>query len=578
MTINTKSVDLRKGKKELNMRSPTEIKAEYTKWITMTENAADLYRELQAMEDTTIEDAFYRDLAFGTGGLRGVIGAGTNRMNVFTVAKATQGLANYIRRNFREAPSAAIAYDSRIKSDVFSRTAASVLAANGIKVHLYPELMPTPCLSFAVRELGCSAGIVITASHNPSKYNGYKVYGPDGCQITTEAAADILGEIEKVDIFEDVRSMEFDDALENGTIEYISEDVYTSFINKVKEQSVLYGDEMDRNVAIVYTPLNGTGLKPVTRALRESGFTNITVVEEQKSPDGNFPTCPYPNPEIREAMELGLQYCEKTGADLLLATDPDADRCGIAVRDGKDYRLITGNEVGLLLLDYICSQRTKHGKMPKYPVFVKTIVTMDLAEKIASHYGVETVNVLTGFKFIGEVIGRMEAEGREDDYICGFEESYGYLTGTYVRDKDAVNAAFMICEMFAYYKTRGISLTDKLAEIYSTYGYCMNTLHSYEFEGASGMTKMKDIMSDFRIGMKTIGGLTVERTLDYINGLDGLPKSDVIKFMLEGGSSVVVRPSGTEPKLKTYISVTAENRDRAAQEEAAITSELKERI
>ena len=577
-------------RKETAMRSKTEIQKEYEKWLAMTEEAAAaergvspeeaayLHEELRAMDETAAEDAFYRELAFGTGGLRGVIGAGTNRINVYTVAKATQGLANYIREGFPDSPSVAIAYDSRIRSDLFSRTAACVLAANGIKVHLYPELMPTPCLSFAVRELGCSAGIVITASHNPSKYNGYKVYGPDGCQITTEAAAAILREIEKVDVFKDVRNTDFESALSSGTVEYIGPEVYDAFTEKVKEQSVLFGDETDRDVAIVYTPLNGTGLKPVTRALRESGFTNITVVEEQKEPDGNFPTCPYPNPEIREAMELGLEYCERTGADLLLATDPDADRCGIAVRDGEGYRLITGNEVGLLLLDYICSQRTKHGRMPEHPVFVKTIVTMDLAEKIASHYGAETVNVLTGFKFIGEVIGRMEAEGREGDYICGFEESYGYLTGTYVRDKDAVNAAFMICEMFAYYRTRGVSLIDRLKEIYSTYGYCMNTLHSYEFEGASGMVRMKEIMEDFRSGMEEIGGLRVEEVKDYRKGLGGLPKSDVIKYILEGGSSVVVRPSGTEPKLKTYISVTAGSREQALRTEEALSGDLKTQI
>lgn len=353
------------------------------------------------MDDAAIEDAFYRDLAFGTGGLRGMIGAGTNRINVFTVAKASQGLANYVNAYFPDEPSIAIAFDSRIKSDAFARTAACVFAANGIHAYLYPELMPTPCLSFAVRELGCSAGIVITASHNPSKYNGYKVYGADGCQITTKAAAAILAEIDKVDIFDDVKSVLFIEGLESGMISNIDDDVYDAFTKEVKAQSVLYSDKIDRNVAIVYTPLNGTGFRPVTRALSESGFTNITIVEEQRYPDGSFPTCPYPNPEIREAMELGLKYCERRGADLLLATDPDADRCGIAVRDGDGYRLLTGNEVGLLLLDYICSQRKKHGMMPANPVFVKTIVTMDLAEKIADHYGVETINVLTGFKFIG---------------------------------------------------------------------------------------------------------------------------------------------------------------------------------
>ena len=560
------------------MRNETELKNEHIRWLKCTAHNEDISTELKGLNEDGITDGFYRDLAFGTGGLRGVIGAGTNRMNVFTVAKASQGLANYVNKYFSDSPSIAIAYDSRIKSDLFSETAAGVFAANGIKAYIYPELMPTPCLSYAVRALGCSAGIVITASHNPSKYNGYKVYGLDGCQITTEAAAAILAEINKLDIFDDVKSMSFEGAIHECLIEYIGEEVNTAFIEEVKGQSVLFGDEINRDVAIVYSPLNGTGLKPVTRALQESGFTNITVVAEQEKPDGNFPTCPYPNPEIREAMELGLQYCEKTGADLLLATDPDADRCGIAVRDGSEYRLITGNEVGLLLLDYICSQRKKHGKMPDHPVFVKTIVTMDLAEKIAAHYGVETVNVLTGFKFIGEVIGRLEAAGRESDYICGFEESYGYLTGTYVRDKDAVNAAFMICEMFAYYKTRGISLLDKLSEIYTTYGYCMNTLHSYQFEGASGMLKMQEIMGHFREEVNTIGRLKVENTLDYSQGLDGLPKSDVIKYLLEGGSSVVIRPSGTEPKLKTYISVIGNDRASAEIIEAEIKNTLEQKM
>lgn len=560
------------------MRNEIEIKYEYDRWIKNTAHIEDIVKELKGLNEECITDAFYRDLEFGTGGLRGVIGAGTNRMNIYTVAKASQGLADYVNKHFSEAPSIAIAYDSRIKSDLFSKTAAEVFAANGIKAYIYPELMPTPCLSYAVRALGCSAGIVITASHNPSKYNGYKVYGSDGCQITMEAAAAILSEIDKLDIFDDVRKTTFDEAVRAGVVEFIDESVYTGFIEEVKQQSVLFGDTVDRNVDIVYTPLNGTGLKPVIRALSEAGFTNITVVEEQKDPDGNFPNCPYPNPEIREAMELGLRYCEKTGADLLLATDPDADRCGIAVKSGDGYQLVTGNEVGLLLLDFICSQRQKHGKMPTHPVFVKTIVTMDLAEKIAVHYDVETINVLTGFKFIGEVIGKLEAAGRESDYICGFEESYGYLTGSYVRDKDAVNAAFMICEMFAYYKTRGISLLDKLNEIYDTYGYCLNTLHSYQFEGSAGMQKMAYIMAAFRAGLASMGGLMVEACTDYSNGIDGLPKSDVLKYALEGGSSVVVRPSGTEPKLKTYISVIAADKAEAELQEQKMREDLEKVI
>ena len=555
------------------MRNTEEIKIEYERWL---ENAGLFNDELNAMSDADIEDSFYRDLEFGTGGLRGVLGPGTNRMNEYVVAKASQGLANYVLDRYKEDPAIAISYDSRIKSDVFSEVAAGVFAANGIKAFIYPELMPTPCLSFAVRRLGCSAGIMITASHNPSKYNGYKVYGDDGCQITTQAAADILAEIEKVDIFNDVKTGSFKESLESGILEHIKPEVFTDFTEEVKKQSVLFGDEIDRNVDIVYTPLNGNGLKPVLRVLEESGFTNITVVKEQAEPDGNFPTCPYPNPEIREAMELGLEYCERTGADLLLATDPDCDRCGIAVRGKDGYQLITGNEVGVLLLDFVCSQRKKHNQMPKHPVFVKTIVTTDLGEKIASYYGVETVNVLTGFKFIGEVIGRLEDVGHEADYICGFEESYGYLTGTYVRDKDAVNAAFMICEMFAYYKTRGISLLEKLDDIYSRFGYSMQTLHSYEFGGSSGMLKMKDIMAKFRAGVDSFGGLKVLKTIDYLPGVDGLPKSDVLKYLLEGDCSVVIRPSGTEPKIKAYLSVGAKDKSEATELEKKIVGDVEE--
>ena len=556
-----------------------DYKAVYERWLAMIEAKDDivgkdeLLTELRSLDGAGIEDSFYRDLAFGTGGLRGTIGAGTNRMNVLTVAKASQGLSNYLLKNY-EQPSVVIGFDSRLKSDIFAQEAAAVFAANGIKVWAWNRLLPVPTVSYATRYIGASAGVMITASHNPSKYNGYKVYGSDGCQITTEAAAEILAEIEKIDIFSDVKRMPWASAKITGKIEAIPEKVLDAFIEEVKGQSVLFGDEVDRNVAIVYSPLNGTGLEPVTRVLKETGFTNITVVEEQRLPDGNFPTCSYPNPEIREAMELGLQYCERTGADLLLATDPDCDRCGIAVRDGEEYKLLTGNEVGLLLLDFICSQRLKHNKMPADPLFVKTIVTMDLAEKIAAHYGVKTVNVLTGFKFIGEVIGRLEDE---KDYICGFEESYGYLTGSYVRDKDAVNAAFMICEMFAFYKTRGISLLQKLEEIYSTYGYCLNTLHSYEFPGSAGMEKMNSIMADFHRGMGEIAGQKVIRTEDYSVGLNGLPKSDVLKFFTDTGS-VVIRPSGTEPKLKAYISVTAADRKAAEKVESAIKADLEKKL
>ena len=546
---------------------------EYKRWMKQAIGDVDIANELKRMDDSQIEDAFYRDLAFGTGGLRGVIGAGTNRMNVYTVAKASQGLADYLKKSF-PTPSVAIGYDSRIKSDMFARVAAGVFAANGIQVNLWSMLMPVPTVSFATRYLGTSAGVMITASHNPSKYNGYKVYGADGCQITTEAADKILAEIEKLDIFADVNTCDFDAGLAEGSIRFISEEVYTAFVDEVKHQSVLFGEEVNKDVAIVYSPLNGSGLKPVTRVLKEMGYSNITVVKEQEQPDGNFPTCPYPNPEIKEAMAKGMEYARRCNADLLLATDPDCDRVGIAVKNtAGEYELLTGNQVGLLLLDYICSQRVKHGKMPDDPVMVKTIVTMDMGEQIAGHYGVRTVDVLTGFKFIGEQIGRLEQQGKADSYVFGFEESYGYLTGSYVRDKDGVDGAYMICEMFSYYKTHGVSLLEKLGELYRTYGYCMNTLHSYEFEGRAGFAKMQSIMQAFRCGIKTFGGKKVVELLDYAQGLDGLPKSDVLKFLLEGNCSIVVRPSGTEPKLKIYVSVSAENKDAAEAEERSIVAE-----
>lgn len=545
---------------------------EYERWRVMAND--EIKEELKKYTEKEIEDSFYRNLAFGTGGLRGTIGAGTNRMNVHTVAKASQGLADYLLKNFKN-PSVVIGFDSRIKSDVFAKVAAGVFAANGVEVKLWPELNPVPTVSFATRYLHTSAGVMITASHNPSKYNGYKVYGADGCQITTETAAEILAEIEKLDIFADVKSIGFEETVKTGKVEYIKAEVLTAFIEEVKGQSVLFGEEVDKNVAIVYSPLNGTGYVPVARTLSEMGYTNITLVEEQRLPDGNFPTCPYPNPEIKEAMALGMEYAKKNNADLLLATDPDCDRVGIAVKDiNGEYQLLSGNEVGLLLLDYICSQRTKYGKMPAEPVMVKTIVTMDLGERIAAHYGVRTIDVLTGFKYIGEQIGLLEAKGKADSYIFGFEESYGYLTGAYVRDKDGVNGAYMICEMFSFYKTKGISLLDKLNEIYAEYGYCLNTLHSFEFDGAAGFVKMQEIMKEFHKGLDAIGGKKVLATLDYNKGLNGLPKSDVLKYLLEDNCSVVVRPSGTEPKLKTYISVSAENKDDAVKLENEMQKSL----
>ncbi len=575
-----------------------ELEARYRDWLDNASKDEDVARELQTMggQPELLEDAFYRELEFGTGGLRGVIGAGTNRMNVYTVGKASQGLAHDVCRRFPEGKRAiAVSYDSRIKSRLFAQTAAGVFAANGIQVHMYSELMPTPMLSWAVRYLGCSAGIMVTASHNPSRYNGYKVYGPDGCQITTQAAAAIQKEIAAIDPFRDVKQLPFAQGIEQGRICWIGEEVITSFIETVKGQSML-GDaaSIRRDAAIVYSPLNGTGLKPVLRVLKESGFSNLTVVKEQEAPDGRFPTCPYPNPEIREAMELGIQYARERQAELFLATDPDCDRVGIAVRtQGGEYALVSGNEVGMLLLDYICRRRLETGTMPEHPVFVKTIVTIDMAARIAADYGVKTVDVLTGFKFIGEQIGRLEQEGREKDFILGFEESYGYLSGGYVRDKDGVDGAFLICEMFSYYRSQGRSLLSVLDGLYQKYGYCLNTLHSYELEGASGFERRQEIMERLHgfAGMVSggrglsIGGRTVEAVEDYQEGavyfrdgqrqtMEGLPSSDVLKFRLKGNCSVVVRPSGTEPKLKLYISVSAAGRDAAKEEEARIAAEM----
>lgn len=553
-------------------------KQEYERWLDRADE--DIKEELRCYDEAQIEDSFYRNLTFGTGGLRGTIGAGTNRMNVHVVAKASQGLAKYLVDKYGDDASVVIGYDSRIKSDVFAKTAAGVFAANGIKVFIWDRLLPVPTVSYAVRFLHASAGVMITASHNPSKYNGYKVYGEDGCQITTEAAAEILDEIEAVDIFDGVVAVSFDKALTEGKVEYIKEEVLDGFIEAIKKQSVLYGEEVNKDVAIVYSPLNGTGLEPVTRVLKETGYTNITLVEEQRLPDGNFTTCPYPNPEIKEALELGLQYCKKTGADLMLATDPDADRVGIAVKDeAGDYQLLSGNEVGMLLLDYICSQRVKHGTMPENPLLIKTIVTIDMADRIAADYGMDTINVLTGFKFIGEQIGYLEKEGRADRYVFGFEESYGYLTGEYVRDKDAVDGAYMICEMFSYYKTQGMSLLDKLNELYAKYGYCLNTLHSFEFDGSAGMAKMAEIMEKFHneVGEGYLfAGKKIVSVEDYSKGLNGLPKSDVLKYLMENNCSVVVRPSGTEPKLKTYISVSAGTKEKAEEIEKKIIEELGE--
>lgn len=552
-----------------------DILAKWDRWNAVKLEDADLAEELKKIRDNDAEitDRFFRELEFGTGGLRGVIGLGTNRMNVYTVAKATQGYCNYLNKHWKHA-SVAIAYDSRIKSDVFSRKAAEVFAANGIHVYIYSELMPTPALSFAVRFLKCRGGIVVTASHNPSKYNGYKVYGTDGCQITTEAADEILSEINKLDIFNDVRSMSYALAVEQSKISYIDDSVINAYIDAVSRQS-LCGDDADRSVSIVYTPLNGSGLKCVLQTLERNGFHNISVVKEQEKPDGDFPTCPYPNPEMKEALELGLRDAEKSGSDLLLATDPDCDRVGIAVRQDEGYALLSGNEVGLLLFDYICQRRLALGKMPEKPILIKTIVTIDTVKRLADDYEVQVVDVLTGFKYIGEQIGLLEAEGEDNRFILGFEESYGYLTGGYVRDKDGVGGALMICEMCAFYKKKGLTLLDVLNGLYEKYGYCLNTLHSYTFEGEEGFQKMQCIMKTLReSGPEEIGGLKVVEVRDYRLGLDGLPKADVLKYLLDGNTSVVIRPSGTEPKIKVYLSVNALDREQATEVEEKIVGEI----
>ena len=550
----------------------------YQSWRKNAVDDPDLQSELSAIENDAeaIQDRFYRDLAFGTGGLRGVIGAGTNRMNIYTVRKATQGLANYVKEAFSK-PSVAISYDSRIKSTDFAKAAAEVLAANGVKVHIYTELKPTPMLSFAVRALHCSAGIMVTASHNPAKYNGYKAYGSDGCQMTIDAADAVLAKINALDIFNDVKHMPFDEALAAGMISYIGDDVIEDYFRNVLAQGINTDLCAKSGLKIVYTPLNGTGNKPVRTILNRIGIQEVTVVKEQENPDGNFTTCPYPNPEIREALQLGLQYCDQVKPDLLLATDPDADRVGIAVPDGKGgYALFSGNEVGAMLLEYICEQRIQKGTMPKHPVAVKTIVTTDIVEAICKAYGVELIEVLTGFKFIGEQIGFLEAKGEEDRYIFGFEESYGYLAGSYVRDKDAVVASMLICEMAAYYRTKGISMMQARENLYQKYGVYVHAQHSFTFEGESGMIRMQNIMEHLRIhrpeqidNLKVIQFADYEKqvSIDLTTGTETaitLPQSNVLSFTLEQGAKVIIRPSGTEPKIKAYYTTTAATEAEAA--------------
>ncbi|MDE6724897.1 MAG: phospho-sugar mutase [Ruminiclostridium sp.] len=562
----------------------------YDLWLEKAVSDPDLKTELEKVKgnEEEIFDRFYRELEFGTGGLRGVIGAGTNRMNVYTVNKATQGLASYILNHGGK--SVAISYDSRIKSDYFAKNAACVFAGNGIKVNIYPELMPTPLLSWAVRYLKCDAGVMVTASHNPAKYNGYKVYGSDGCQVTIEAADEILGYINKTDVFDGVKTADFDESVKNGMISYIGEDVIDNYMAEVRRQS-LHPELCEKSgLKVVYTPLNGTGNKPVRRILKEIGIKDVVIVPEQENPDGTFSTCPYPNPEIREALELGLRLCEKEKPDLLLATDPDCDRVGIAVPDGDGYALFSGNEVGAMLLEYVARERREMGKMPNDPIAVKTIVTTDITAKIAEKYNVELIEVLTGFKFIGEQIGFLEKKGQQDRYIFGYEESYGYLAGGYVRDKDAVVASMLICEMAAFYRTKGKSLIEVRREMYEEYGFYCNKLDTFTFEGASGMQKMNDIMDKMRTdypkavaGYKVIGFADYQASekTDLLSGAKEvitLPKSNVISLYLENNNKAIIRPSGTEPKLKVYYTAVGSTMEEAEALQKKMSAEFGELV
>ena len=541
------------------------IKEQYKLWCEKATGDPDLVKELKEIEgnDELISDAFYKSLEFGTAGLRGVIGAGTNRMNIYTVGQASQGLAAYVN-SVTPNGKIAIAYDSRIKSDVFAHAAAAIFAANGIKVYIYKELMPTPMLSFAVRRLKCDAGVVVTASHNPAKYNGYKAYGPDGSQLGPEAADFVLSIMQSVDMFSQVKTTDFEKAVEDGIIEYIGDDIINEYLDNVEAQRVEPDTDLS-DLRVVYTPLNGAGNKPVRAVLERIGVKNVAIVPEQENPDGNFPTAPYPNPEIRQAFECALKMAESYNPDILLATDPDSDRVGIAVNMNGEFKLFSGNDVGVLLLNYILERRTANGTLPENPLAVKTIVSTELCQKIADDYGCTLVNVLTGFKFIGEQITLLAEKNEQDRYVFGFEESYGYLAGSYARDKDAVVASMLICEMTAYYKTQGKTLGDVLNEIYNKYGYFYTQQKSFTCEGQSGMEKIKGIMSSLRTNAPMeIDGSAVIKINDYgesvsINSESGektaltLPKSNVLCYFLENGSSFIVRPSGTEPKIKIYI-------------------------
>ena len=552
---------------------------DYKRWAAAELEDPALARELKeiAGDDEQIRDRFAVALKFGTAGLRGVLGAGTNRMNIYVVRQATQGLANWVKTQ-GGSQSVAISYDSRINSDVFAKTAACVLAANGIHVRIYDALMPVPALSFATRYYKANAGIMITASHNPAKYNGYKAYGPDGCQMTDDAAAIVYAEIQKTDVLTGAKRISFEEGLSSGMIQYVGEDCKEALYDAIKARSVRPGLCKTAGLKLVYSPLNGSGLVPVTRVLHDIGIDDITIVPEQQYPDGHFPTCPYPNPEIFEALKLGLELAEKSGADLMLATDPDADRVGIAIRcpDGS-YELVSGNEVGVLLLDYICQGRIETGTMPANPVAVKSIVSTPLADAVAKSYGVEMRNVLTGFKWIGDQIARLEAAGQVDRFIFGFEESYGYLAGPYVRDKDAIIGSMLICEMAAYYRSVGSSIKERLEEIYAKFGRYLNKVDSFEFPGLSGMEKMAGIMDGLRKNPPAeIGGYKVTSVTDYQDTeKTGLPTANVLIYALEGGATVVVRPSGTEPKIKTYFTTLGKDLAQAQAQKDRLAAALK---
>lgn len=552
---------------------------DYKRWLSYPLEDPALKAELEAIagQDEEIKDRFAVALKFGTAGLRGVLGAGSNRMNIYVVRQATQGLANWVKTQ-GGSQLVAVSYDSRINSDVFAKEAARVLAANGIKVRIYDALMPVPALSFATRYYHANAGIMVTASHNPAKYNGYKAYGPDGCQMTDDAAAVVYAEIQNTDILEGAKLISFEEGLASGMIAWVEDDCKEALYDAIKARAVRPGLCKTAGLKLVYSPLNGSGLVPVTRVLRDIGITDITIVPEQEKPDGNFPTCPYPNPEIFEALRLGLELATKNGADLMLATDPDADRVGIAIRcpDGS-YELVSGNEVGVLLLDYICQGRIEQGTMPAKGVAVKSIVSTPLADAVAKHYGVEMRSVLTGFKWIGDQIARLEADGEVERFLFGFEESYGYLAGPYVRDKDAIVASMLICEMAAYYRSIGSSIKERLEEIYAQYGRYLNKVDSFEFPGLTGMDKMAGIMESLRKNPPAeIGGYKVVSVTDYEDSAaTGLPKANVLIYALEGGATVVVRPSGTEPKIKTYFTTLGKDLAEAQAQKDQLALALK---